>query len=79
MFLMVLLLGVATSEAAVQYVHSDHLGSTNSATDARGVVQQIETYTPFGELIQGSVIRIYETPERCIVKRASRFLVSSWL
>ena len=41
----------STAHAGVQYAHSDHLGSTNSATDASGTVQQIETYTPFGERV----------------------------
>ncbi len=45
------ILSAPLAQAAVQYAHSDHLGSTNSATDASGTVQQIETYTPFGERV----------------------------
>ncbi|MBI4208132.1 MAG: hypothetical protein HY538_00295 [Deltaproteobacteria bacterium] len=50
-FLLILLLGFCWAQAELQYVHSDHLGSASAATDASGAVIQIETYTPFGEIV----------------------------
>ncbi|MBI4208993.1 MAG: hypothetical protein HY538_04725 [Deltaproteobacteria bacterium] len=39
--------------AEVSYFHSDHLGSTSVTTNSAGAVQQIEYYTPFGEILRG--------------------------
>ncbi|MBI4208131.1 MAG: RHS repeat-associated core domain-containing protein [Deltaproteobacteria bacterium] len=39
------------AQAEVWYAHSDHLGSASAVTDASGAVSQMETYTPFGEIL----------------------------
>ncbi|MBI4208290.1 MAG: RHS repeat-associated core domain-containing protein [Deltaproteobacteria bacterium] len=39
------------AHAEVIYFHSDRLGSTAVVSDSSGAVQQIECYTPFGEIV----------------------------
>ncbi|MBI4208996.1 MAG: RHS repeat-associated core domain-containing protein [Deltaproteobacteria bacterium] len=50
-FIFALCFGMAHAE--VSYFHSDHLGSTSVTTNSAGAVQQIEYYTPFGEILRG--------------------------
>jgi RHS repeat-associated protein len=40
-----------SSVGGVSYIHDDHLGSANSATDAAGAILWREEYMPFGEPI----------------------------
>jgi RHS repeat-associated protein len=52
--LSILLVGVMAwqiASAEVDYFHTDHLGSTAVGTNSSGAVQQVECYTPFGEIL----------------------------
>ncbi|MBI4209204.1 MAG: RHS repeat-associated core domain-containing protein [Deltaproteobacteria bacterium] len=46
----VLFLSLGSAQADILYFHPDHLGSLAVMTDSFGNVQQIEHYTPFGEI-----------------------------
>jgi RHS repeat-associated protein len=47
--------GLASGESGVQYINSDHQGSTRVVTDRAGTVAARHDYFPFGEEIQAGV------------------------
>ncbi len=48
------------NDSSIQYVHTDHLGSSTVITDQSGAVLENTSYTPYGEVLEGGSASRYQ-------------------